>query len=174
MIKQSQILACLSEIQHLSLEAKRLGGDRRRPTQGYVLSQQMLDQIANLAEVDRYEIMQNLSREESSFLHGIARGRAIKAVRESNHEDLRYGLVALIFENLREDWRETLVKLCLLNHSAEKLGVNLETIFQGLRHLAKPEMVRLIDDYFKEGERNIGAMGYKEDTSTDGFTYTRI
>lgn len=88
MTQQSPIAACLSEIQRLSREAKRQGGNSR-VSQGYALSQGMLDRIANLTEADRHDIITNLSREESGFLHGIARGRAIRAVRESNPEDLR-------------------------------------------------------------------------------------
>jgi hypothetical protein len=167
------ILDCLSEIQRLAQDAKKRGDIRDIASRGYELSQNMLDQITSLNAIELVELVNNLSRVESGFLQGIARSMAIKSVREANSGDLRYGIIALVIEDRRDDWRETLVKLCLLNHSAEKLGANLESIYLSVRFLATPETALLIDSYFKSGERDIHAMGYREDTSSEGFTYTR-
>ncbi|MGA2497270.1 MAG: hypothetical protein ABSH20_05990 [Tepidisphaeraceae bacterium] len=144
------------------------------PVPAAVLGERMLDEAIALPESTRHALMHDLTPEDSTLLLGIASGKAVCAVREGTPDELRYGLIALILEDRRHDWRETLRLLCLLNHSAGKLGVNLEAIYQGLKPLASTETAHLISGYFEGGERDIRAMGYKEDTSPDGFIYTRI
>ena len=144
------------------------------PVPPAVLGKRMLDEAIGLPESTRHALIRDLTPEDSTLLLGIASGKAVCAVREGAPGELRYGLIALVLEDRRQDWRETLRLLCLLNHSAGKLGVNLEAIYQSLKPLASNETARLMSGYFEGGERDIRAMGYKEDTSPDGFIYTRI
>ncbi len=171
---QSPIAAYREEI----LQAMRHpGGQEGQSVTGVpaaVLAKRMLDAALRLPDPARQELMRGLTRDDSILLLAIAHGQAVWAVRESMPGELRYGLVALILEDRREDWRETLRHLCLLNHSAARLGVSLETIYQELKPLASPETARLFNGYFEGGERDIRAMGYKEDSTADGFVYTRI
>lgn len=170
MSEQSPIAAYRDEIlQAMSPSA----GQSAAMIPAAVLGQRMLHEAIELPEPSRLALMQNLTHEDSMLLLGIAQGEAVWAIRESAPGELRYGLIALIMEDRREDWRETLRHLCLLNHSAGKLGVSLETIYQDLKYLASPETARLMSGYFEGGERDIRAMGYKEDTCPDGFVYTR-
>ncbi|MFI5380845.1 MAG: hypothetical protein ACHRHE_16220 [Tepidisphaerales bacterium] len=171
MSQQNPIAAYREKILRNMAESSQ--GDQTTATvPAAVLGKSMLDEALRLPDPARYALMRNLTHEDSILLLGIAQGEAVWAVRESMPGELRYGLIALILEDRREDWRETLRHLCLLNHSAGKLGVSLETVYQGLKHLASAETVRLINGFFEGGERDIRAMGYKEDTSADGFVYT--
>jgi hypothetical protein len=133
----------------------------------------MLDEVLSLSDDARQAIMQKVPREESGFLLGVAHGMSETAVRESRAGRLKYGVIAIILENRHDDWRETLIHLCLLNHSANKLGVNLQAVYAELRQYATPETADLMDAFFQEGEKSIAAMGYAENNGPEGFAYTR-
>jgi hypothetical protein len=134
----------------------------------------MLLNASSLDPKERIALMNQITRDESGLLFGIAMSAAIWSVRESAAGRLSFGLLALILENRREDWRETLMHLCVLNHSANKLGVDLSRTYLEVRKLATPETAALMDAYFQSGERDLAAMGYIEFEDGDGFGYRRI
>ncbi len=173
MSQQDLIASYREKILHTMQDAGARTPESGPPVPAAALGEQMLDEAIALPESTRNALMHGLTPEDSTLLLGMASGKAVCAVRDGAPEELRYGLIALVLEDRRQDWRETLRMLCLLNHSAGKLGVNLEAIYQSLKPLASTETARLMSGYFEGGERDIRAMGYKEDTSPDGFIYTR-
>lgn len=167
------VLQCLTEVQRVFREAKKTGKREDARLRYRELTENMLLSVARMNDDERDRLMSGITREESGLLFGIAMSAAVWAVRESAPERLRFGVLALLVENKTEDFRETLMHLCLLNHSAEKLGVNLEPVYREVRPVASPETAELLDSYFREGERNISAMGYEEIMEKDGFGYRR-
>lgn len=160
---------CLSEVRALS-RGDKAEGERR----GKQLSKQMLTEILALSEADRRALRSTLTRDEVGFLFGIAFSCAQDCVRGWSATDLTDGLLALIIEDKQEDFRRTLMHLCLLNHTAVKLGSDLQMVYEQLRVHAFPEMASFLDNWFHEGTKDIGMMGYAEGFSKDGrYTYTR-
>ncbi len=82
-----------------------------------------------------------------------------------------FGILALLIENGRVDWRETIIELCLLNHSAAKIGFDLYEAYQNVRPFGSHEGVGVFDEYFEHGSRDIHAMGYEESSDEHGFKY---
>jgi hypothetical protein len=134
----------------------------------------MLDQIAGMNEQERGEISRDLSGEEWGLVFGIAESAALRSVRDNDPRKLRYGLLALLVEDLKEDYRESLISLTLLKRSAEKLRVELRDVFDQVKHVGSPRTRELFETYFAEGGKTLADMGYVETTDKDGeFTYKR-
>lgn len=172
MASTSPLSNCLEAVENVSRTFR--GQPIEIKTRNWDIVNQMAQQILSLKEIERISLLKTISRDESGLLFGIARSAAEDSVIENNPSKLRLGLLALIFENLTEDYRESLMRLCLLDHSAKKLGILLEDLFDDVRASASEKVITLFDTYFREGERNIEAMGFVEDVDRNGdFTYTK-
>jgi hypothetical protein len=55
---------------------------------------------------------------------------AVQAVRELQREKVFQGLVALVVENQAFDWRDSMMALAKLRHSAVKFGADPSQLFQ--------------------------------------------
>lgn len=161
-----------TRVQFLQLFAQSAGTDNEvRSTQMLLLCEQMLDTICAMSPSERDVLISSLTMDESSFLHSIALSMATSARRKRCASAVRFGLLAMLFENLRDDYRRTLAKLALLTRSAEESGIPIEGLFDEVREYGSPETVRLCDGYFKGGSRDIRAYGWTEIDEDDGVRY---
>lgn len=158
---------CLAEVKKLS----RLDPSQRSLL-GWSLTRRMLDEVVSLSELGRRDLSQRLTREETGFLFGIAFGGAVDAIREADPNYLRDGLLALLIEGSKMDYRETVKHLSLLNHSAAKLHVDFADMYSTIQRFSNQAMHELIKQWISAGSKDIGMMGYEEGTLQDGrFTY---
>ena len=117
-----------------------------------------------------------LADREISFLFLVySEAMAIAAVqRRDNHSVIR-GLEALAIENCIGDWRDSLLCLVLLYHSAVKIDADPEKLISDVASLAMetardklfyPFLARAPED------RQLGKFGLKEGENSEGeFTY---
>jgi hypothetical protein len=110
------------------------------------------------------------------WLLGYAQEAATQSVRARDHEELRAGFTALALERGQNDYRDVLVTLPLLAHSAEKLGASADTHLQEAMAIAPSPTRQLIREFLNRSpdDRRIEVMGYREGTSTKGFVYKQI
>ena len=135
---------------------------------------EMLSEFETASNGEREAIQAAMSRESSGLLLGAAEGAATWAVRENNPERLKVGLAALLIENLKEDYRETLIGLTLLHNAARKLSTDLEAKYNDVRHFGARKATELFDSYFAEGGKTLDEMGYQESVDDKGeFSYSR-
>lgn len=161
---------CLREIEGLRRQF-RGQPDEIRPRYRR-LTEGMLVEFIELTPEQRVSFWNSVAREESGLLLGVARSAATSSVTEESPDRLRWGLLGLLAENQRQDFRETLIELTLLDNSARRLGGQLEEVFESVKPYASDEMRQLVESYFKEGDRHLTAMGYIETTDETGrFTY---
>ena len=171
---ESIVGTCLKEVRKSHRKTRRSGIQSFRVREYDRITQEMLNQFMDLPEATRREISENLTREESGLLLGIAMGAAIWSIREEDPRRLKFGLIALILENCAEDYRETLMMLCLLDNSAKKLGIQIDDYYSQLRSYASANIRELFDSYLKMSPRDISAMGFVEaEDESGGFTYKR-
>jgi hypothetical protein len=106
-------------------------------------------------------------------LLGYAHLKAIQAVRENDPRAVELGLLALAVEDLRLDWRDTLVTLSLLVHSARKLRVRPGPLVERAAAVANRQCGDLLRRFLQREreDQSIEAMGYQEGQDEDGFTY---
>ena len=121
------------------------------------------------------KIVQQVGRYETGFLFGIAKSCAQSSVRVNNATRIKYGLMALILENGHEDYRESLMRLSLLDNSARRLNYDLCEVWNQLKVKCPEFIFPYFDAYFKRGGISIMEMGgYYESTDKDGeFVYKR-
>lgn len=153
----------------------RAAGDTRGAVSSYdQLLSELLAKFESASESDREAIRDSMSRESCGLLFGAAVDSATRAVREGNTERLRIGLAALLIENLKEDYRESLIKLTLLDHTARKLSSSLQGFYKDVRHFGASKGLELFDSYFSEGGKTLDQMGYCESSDDAGeFCYSR-
>jgi hypothetical protein len=85
-----------------------------------------------------------------------------------------HGLVALSIEDCKFDWRDSLMVLCRLYHSAVKVGANPTELFQRVAAMSAPRTGELFLSFLsrKPELKDIAVFGWKEGTGADGkFRY---
>lgn len=121
----------------------------------------MMDAWYRLDENVKREFQSGHRRELSGLLFGIARSAAMGAASRNQPDLLRLGLLALDIEGQKEDYRETLTRLAMLDDGARRLGLDLKEVFSEVSLLMSPENSKLILGWFEHGTRNIEAFGYR-------------
>jgi hypothetical protein len=99
------------------------------------------------------------------------------AVRKSSPEDVRMGLTALIVENNNFDFRDMLMILFLIYHSAVKLGLDPLQLFDGAASLAVNEDLAEIVRAFPRRsphDRSLATFRYEESGQGESFRYPRV
>jgi hypothetical protein len=99
---------------------------------------------------------------------------AVQPVRERDEEKIFKGLVALSVENQVFDWRDSMMVLFRLHHSALKIGADPSKLF---RRVAAISSSRTGDNLLEFATRtaeslDLAKFGFKEGTDSYGnFTY---
>jgi hypothetical protein len=117
----------------------------------------------------------NPSPEQSNYLLNAARNMAVYAVRDGDASWIRHGLLALAAEGVRYDPRETLIDLCLLNNSADRIGADLSENQAEIERVACREFADLLATFIRRPneQKSLKAFGYIEVVRAGGFDYKR-
>jgi hypothetical protein len=112
---------------------------------------------------------------ESSFLFFMyAKAMAVEAVRERQEGKIFKGLIALAVENQVFDWRDSMMVLVLLHHSAAKIGADASQIFQRAAAIAAPQTSEGLLQFSARAPENLdlAKFGYQEGMDSEGnFAY---
>ncbi len=81
---------------------------------------------------------------------------------------------ALIYESLEKgetDWRDNLVSLCAIYHSAVRLGLDPERLFEEVAELSGETMAGLLRAFYHRSpeDRSLEAFGYREEATPEGI-----
>ena len=102
----------------------------------------------NMSSEQRDEFRGAVSLDEFYTLLEFARRSSVFAVREDNSELIGNGLVAIaMIEAKRTDFRDILVALSLLHHSASKIGMDVRSEFAKAAAIAEPDTAKMIADF---------------------------
>jgi hypothetical protein len=93
----------------------------------------------------------------------------VLCVRRKDPNLLLESLVAHAVEDFRWDPRDNLMRLALVHHSAEKLGVDSAALFARVADMASPRAA----EYLRRAPLSLASCGYSEVEGPDGFTYHR-
>jgi hypothetical protein len=128
-------------------------------------------------EEARRDIASKLSSRARRRFLGYAMNLAVVAVREDTPDLIEQGLVALAIENGGQDWRDSIVALFQLYHSASKLGMDVEATFAKVALLAEPGVIKKEMNGFPQRppeSRSLKAFCMAEEIGEDGFRYRQI
>jgi hypothetical protein len=172
--QENDIVAeCTRRIMASFQEGKKRGDSAYGTRCYFEYGRELLERIHAMSSADRVVVLRSISSDGHMLLRGLAMSSAEHAVRTSDPAFLRYGLMALIIADSAEQARESLMTLSLLGHSASKLGADLYAEFESLRDLGNDATIIAFADWFRDGCRDINAMGYRESLETGEFKYNR-
>ena len=103
-----------------------------------------------------------------------AKAMAVGAVRERQGEKVFKGLVALAVENRVFDWRESMMVLVLLHHSAAKIGADASPLFHRAAAISTPQTSEGLLQFSSRAPESLelAKFGYQEGTDSEGnFAY---
>ena len=125
----------------------------------------------------RHDIASRLNRHARNRFLGYAANMAVLAVRQNAPDLIEQGLVALVIEDGTADWRDSVVALFQLCHSAGKLGMDVAATFAKIAQLAEPGVIKKEMNGFPlrpPESRSLKAFCMEEEIGEDGFRYRQI
>lgn len=72
-------------------------------------------------------------------------------------------------ENLRMDWRDTLIGICAVYHIALKVGLDPKALFDDAASISAPEFAKLLADFLrrKPEDMTLAAFGWTDKSTPD-------
>lgn len=118
-------------------------------------------------------IIDSVPADDAAILTAFAERMASLGVRENSRRRLLEGLIALVMEDYKGDWRENVMRLAPLYHSATKINVNPETLFSEAASFGNGEAAEIIAAFPSRDpkDRSLEAMWYREANNQEGFIY---
>jgi hypothetical protein len=100
---------------------------------------------------------------------------ATLAVRKSNKEWIRFGLIAQGMDGWRADWRESALLLSLHYDACNRINESAATVFSEVAAMLPLNVGHAMTSFVKRAPPDIAleAMGYKASGDQDGFRYER-
>jgi hypothetical protein len=140
--------------------------------QGWV--QFICDHYLRALPDERARIHSMVTPEISFLFFMYAKAMAVEAVREGREEKVFKGLVSLAVENRAFDWRDSIMVLVLLYHSASKIGADISQLFQRAAAISTPQTSEGFLEFSARAPENLdlAKFGYREGTDSEGnFAY---
>jgi hypothetical protein len=138
---------------------------------------QLCEIFGSANSVERAEIVSCVRVNFSFVFFSFARTMAEKAVQESAPNAIWDGLIAIVVENFGRDFRDSLVEVMLLYHSARKLGLDVKALFSKAASLAVNPDVALYLRRFPRREprnRSLPAFFFEESGEGKSFAYKKV
>src|SRR5579872_4464705 len=131
-----------------------------------------------LADKDgRRAITSRLNVDAREGFLGYAASMAVLAVRTQSPNLIEQGLIALVIEGASQDFRDSIVALAKLYHSAVKLGLNARKAFDEVAGLADPGIIKTEMMEFPHRlpeDRDLKAFYESEEITEEGFRYKQV
>ena len=119
----------------------------------------------------RAKMRASISADEFSALIGFARRAAVFGLRERSAERIAGGLTALaMIEEKRVDFRDVLVALSLLHHSARRIGADADKLIRAAAALAERDISKHLLGFISRPEtyKDLRASWGYEEVETEG------
>ena len=157
-------------------EGRPLYSFRPIPCELDMLISELVKLFMKAEENERRCISTAVPPADGCFLTCFAERMATLGVRERSRQRLLEGLVALVMEGYKEDFRDNMINLAPLYDAAVKLGVEPQELFnEAAAHLNNAPARDLIEfPQRKPEDRSLEAMYFKESHDADGFKYERL
>lgn len=133
--------------------------------------------FAAMPATERIEFRGSVSLDEFYTLLAFAQRSSVFALRSESPELLRDGLAAIaMIEAERTDFRDILMALALLHHSAGRLGMDAAPTFAAAAEIAEPATAELIEGFASRDSRSQNlrdSWGYVEVGSDSEIGFAR-
>ncbi len=139
---------------------------------------QLIERLVSLypmaTDAERAEARQILTHQNASdCLQAFVLRMATQGCRRTDPALIDAGLMALVLEDERSDYRETLMLLSVVVNAAVRIGADLVEMFDRAAEVATPEIAEalrvVLQEYLKDG--NSSLMGHRAYDDPEGLTY---
>lgn len=149
-------------------------------TYSTVLEEAMTSVVKAFESADdgsRHALTSSLSKQARNGFLGYAADMAVLAVRRQSPALIQQGLVAIVIEGASQDFRDSIVALAKLHHSAVKMGIDPQGAFEKAASFAEPGIIKTELKRFAirapEG-RGISAFYWTEEGAGENFRYKQV
>ena len=163
MIDPTQIAALLK-----SLERGSIPYDVERVRDEFAL---FLKEFVLLPRNEQLLLRNQFGPQHGAKMLRAAQELAVLAVRNHEAENVQEGLLGVALEGIQSDFRNSVLSLCLLHHSAMKLGESPVRLFTDAASYAMPKVRDFILEYLRNGQKDLKAFRIAEDYGPTGFDY---
>jgi hypothetical protein len=128
-------------------------------------------------ENGRHVIASRLNKPARHGFLGYGATMAVLAVRTQSPTLIERGLIAVVIEGGTHDWRDSIVALAKLYHSAVKLGMDARKAFEGAARLADPGIIKKEMNGFPlrpPKDRDLKGFSWTEEITEEGFRYKQV
>ena len=122
---------------------------------------------------ERHRIAALISNDHLERLLLFSQEVASWAVAEHSEPLIEDGMAALALLDLRADFREILMALCLHYNAALRIRADPHRTLLQAAHCGSNRFREFVAEYLRSGEKNLGLMGYVEWTKDGHFAYLR-
>ena len=142
------------------------------------LDKGLIDLIRDYINADnerRTFIDNSFNESHSSVFHLFSKQMAELSVRNKNKEYILFGLISLIIEGWKDDFRVNNSMMILLYNSAIKIGVDPNVIFKDATKLAVGSIKDKMINFLKKPDQKkaLNSAMYIESEGEHGFIYKR-
>jgi hypothetical protein len=139
---------------------------------------QLIERLVSLypmaTDAERAKARQILTHQTASdCLQAFVLRMATQGCRRTDPALIAAGLMALVLEDERSDYRETLMLLSVVINAAVRIGADLVEMFDRAAEVATPEIAEalrsVLHEYLKDG--NSSLMGHRAYDDPEGLTY---
>lgn len=105
---------------------------------------EMLDSVKSLPSDLREDLLRNITSDESQYLSSIVLSMASSVANGGPADHFQYGVRALVIEGASFDWRESVISYALLQHSAQQVNLDIDSVLHEEEALANETMRKLL------------------------------
>ena len=153
--------------------ARRRGYGPRIPGELDLQFARLAECYSAASDAERQEIRASVPDEARLLVLGFSDRLSILAVRSGDTKYVLLALLAHAIEDFAYDPRENFIRLALVNHVAERMGMNAESLFGRAGSLASEGAAAHFDSFAKRNPalKSLAAMGIKEVMTDEGVDY---
>jgi hypothetical protein len=129
----------------------------------------LLEHYQQLPESEREAVRAQFGPDHASKLSYYAGKMAVDAVRKNSIQSIKLGLLAAAMDGGQYDQRVTLPNLCMLHHSAKKIGADPASLFTDAAAYGSDSARDLILQYLARGNKDIRAFRLEEAYGREAF-----
>src|SRR2546423_11637325 len=170
-------MSCISDVEEqlrkISDEDTRDYESEPIPSKVDGLIDYMIPFFLQATEEEREQILSKITLKHSGLLFQFSERMAALGVRKQSREYVLKSLLALVIEDFKYDWRDSIRRFALSYNSANKIGTTPSSLFMEAASFARQEVSQALIKFLQRSssDKSIKAMGYREAITADGFRY---